>query len=288
MENNCSWSPKLIVSDVDGTLLDKSEGYSSEFEKLAELIQNYGLPFTLASGRSPDMIAEIVEKLHITLPVIVSNGAAAITRTGCIWNDYFNPMQIKEAVLTANSLDMAIIMDDGEGEAAYRHNAYIQEQIEKYNRYNRFYIPLEREWPDLKLQKLLIIDPEQEGRIDVVLDKLEPYKDDLNIIRYNDRSADIMPKTASKGKALKRLADQLNIDLEDILVFGDEQNDIEMFDLAGVGAAVQNAVPELKKHADYICKHDVAGGVLEAIETFCALESAKGKEGDGKRVETRG
>lgn len=287
MEMDGRWSPKLIVSDVDGTLLDKSEGYSSEFEKLAELIQTYEIPFTLASGRGPDMIAEIVEKLHITLPVIVNNGAAAITRTGCIWNDYFNPMHIKEAVLTANSLDMAIIMDDGVGEAAYRHNAYIQEQIEKYNRYNRFYIPLEREWPDLKLQKLLIIDQEREGRIDLVLEKLEPYKDELNIIRYNARSADIMPKTASKGKALKRLADQLQIDSKDILVFGDEQNDIEMFDLAGVGAAVKNAVPELKKHADYICKYDVAGGVLEAIETFCVLESRKEKEDEEKSVETR-
>ena len=52
---------------------------------------------------------------------------------------------------------MLSLTSDGLTDTAYRHNAYIQRQIEKFGRYNRFHIPLEHEWEDLKIQKLLLI-----------------------------------------------------------------------------------------------------------------------------------
>ena len=258
----------MIVCDVDGTLINQSEEMTKDLDVLRERIVAKEIPFTLASGRCLSMLENFIGALAIKLPVIANNGATAIIGEKALWDDFIDPMKLKPAILFANEMDMVIIMGDGRKEVAYRHNAYIQNQIEKFGRYNHFHIPLESEWPQLKLQKLLIIDPEHPGRIDKVLELLKPYAQDLNIVRYNDRSADIMPHTASKGQGLLRLTEQLGIDISEVMAIGDAQNDIEMIRTAGIGVAVGNAAEELKNAADYVCTANNARGVLEAIDHF--------------------
>ena len=147
-------------------------------------------------------------------------------------------------------------------------HAYIQRQIEKFGRYNRFHIPLEHEWEDLKIQKLLLIDPEKPGRIDEVLKHLEPYKEHLNIVQYDARSADIMAKDSNKAMGIINVAKALQIELANVMAVGDAQNDIEMIQQVGQGVAVANAKDELKQHADYVCENNNAAGVLEAVNKF--------------------
>jgi len=262
-------SLKLIISDVDGTLIDQTESQTEALKKLEGIIKTKQLPFTLASGRSPEMLNNFIQQLNIQLPVIVNNGASALFQGKPIWSDLMDPLHIKQAILEANAMNLVVIMGDGVNEVVYRHNAYVQNQIEKFGRYNRFFIPLESDWPNLKLQKVLIIDPEPIGRIDKVIDKLIPFSQYLNIVRYNSRSIDIMPRRASKGQALIRLAEFLGVDVKDIMAIGDAQNDIEMLRIAGVGVAVNNASNDLKQIADYVCRESNALGVIEAIERFC-------------------
>lgn len=261
-------SLKLIISDVDGTLIDQTETQTNDLRTLEQIIKTNHIPFTLASGRCPNMLSPFIKQLDVHLPVIVNNGASALTQEKVIWSDFMNPLHLKKAILDANAMNMVIIMGDGRDEVAYRHNAYVQNQIDKFGRYNKFFIPLERDWPNLKLQKVLIIDPETSGRIDMIIEILSPFAQHLNIVRYNSRSIDIMPKRASKGQALVRLAGTLNIDVKEIMAIGDAQNDIEMLRVAGVGVAVGNAVIELKQIADYVCTASNALGVIEAIERF--------------------
>jgi len=265
--------PRLVISDVDGTLIDKTESLSPELRELSQVIRTNHIAFTLASGRSPQMVRDFIQLLDIQLPVVVNNGAAAVTQTETIWSDYIDPMCLKDAVLKANSMDMMIVMGDGKNELVYRYNEYVQRQMDQFGRYNHFYIPLENEWPSLKIQKVLIIDPQKPGRIDSVIEMLSPYRDQINAVRYDARSLDIMPRTASKGAALRRLAEHLQIDLCDVMAIGDAQNDIEMIHDAGIGVAVSNAAPELKNCADYVCTHKNVEGVLEAVRRFCLQES---------------
>ncbi len=259
---------KLIISDVDGTLIDNTEQTSAEFDTLADLTKKHKLPLTLASGRCFTELQMFKERLSIDMPLIVNNGAGAILNGKSIWDNYINPLHIKEAILCADKMNMAIVFGDGISEKAYKYNAYIQNQINKFSRYNHFYIPLESEWPSLKIQKVLIIDPEKEGRIDLVIEKLKPYQDSLSIVRYNSRSVDIMPKNTTKASGILKLIEILGIDAKNVMAIGDAQNDIEMLSTVGLGVAVENAHEELKKCADYTCKNKNVKGVIEAIERF--------------------
>ncbi len=77
-----------------------------------------------------------------------------------------------------------------------------------------------------------------------------------------------MYKGVSKGNAIKILCDLYDIDREEVIAIGDNENDISMIEYAGMGIAVGNAAEALKAKADYITGDYLDDGVAEAIEKF--------------------
>ena len=76
----------------------------------------------------------------------------------------------------------------------------------------------------------------------------------------------------NKGEGLKKLPAILCVCLDNILAIGDSENDIEMFQTAGVSAAVSNATDTAKQNADFICSRPRTNGVIEAITHFCLIQ----------------
>ena len=77
--------------------------------------------------------------------------------------------------------------------------------------------------------------------------------------------AEIFVKETSKGAALAKLAGSLGIQREEIACIGDGENDLSMFEAAGLRMAMGNGVPELKKKAEYILPSNSANGAAEGI-----------------------
>ncbi len=260
--------PKLIISDVDGTLIDWTEQPTEELRQLAQWVKEYHIPLTLASGRCPMHLQHFMQELGGEFPIIVNNGGGAFFHGKLLWGHYMQPLHVKAAIQQADALDMAIILCDGIRETAYRHNAYLQNQLDRFDRKYTFFCPTETQWPTLTLQKILITDPQRPGRIGEVLELLKPFEDQLSIVRYDDRSADIMPAGCTKCSAVLRLIGELGIAPQEVMAIGDAKNDIEMLSMVGTGVAVANACEELKACADYVCEKSYVSGVLEAIERF--------------------
>lgn len=72
----------------------------------------------------------------------------------------------------------------------------------------------------------------------------------------------------NKGVGLLKLGELLGIGREEIMAFGDGNNDLQMLAMAGFGVAMENALPEVKKIADYVTGTNNMDGVAEAIERF--------------------
>ena len=79
---------------------------------------------------------------------------------------------------------------------------------------------------------------------------------------------EIIPKGVNKANALKWLCDKKKIDYKNIMAFGDNYNDLDMINLAGIGIAVQNAVDEAKSNADYIAPSHDEDGVGKFLKEF--------------------
>ena len=94
----------------------------------------------------------------------------------------------------------------------------------------------------------------------------QPTADNFDFIRSEFRLFEILPKGASKGNLLCKMAKLLNINIEKTIAVGDYNNDVSMIKAAGLGFAVSNAVPEAKAAADYITVSNNESAIAAIIE----------------------
>lgn len=111
-------------------------------------------------------------------------------------------------------------------------------------------------------------------RIRIVMEGFQDYsllkyvKSDMKYFFYKDGSAVITSKMATKENALCKFKDYFNIEMTDIIAFGDDSNDIDMIKTAGIGVAMGNAIDEVKSVADFICDTNDADGIAKWISKF--------------------
>jgi Cof subfamily protein (haloacid dehalogenase superfamily) len=258
--------PRLIVSDIDGTLLDETEVIQvPQMKELARLIEAKKLTFTLASGREKTQVADLRRLLELDTPIITCNGAAAGTEDQYLWLDSIDPQLIQPLVKKADALGMTVIFSLPEVECSFRRTPFVEETIRKYGRFQEPFLATKEDWSDVSIQKLLIIDSVLDNGVGVLLREFADSLQELSVVNYNNRSLDIGPAGCSKATGVRRLAGKLGIDLADVMVFGDSYNDLEMLQEVGFGVAVGNAVPELKAVADYVSVGHYLDGVLEVL-----------------------
>lgn len=259
----------LVACDVDGTLFDQSEAYRGIHDELRRFIHEKNIPFTLISGRSWPGIANLVNYFGLQLPVVTNNGAVAYSRDRAIWSHAFSASLVRQAIEEADRQHMAIVYTTGREEYSYRINEYLRHQITTFHRYERERPISEQAWCAAEFVKVMITDPRHPGAIDEVLSQLpQEANDTLNVVRYSDRSADLMSRWADKAHGLQQLTEYLGA--HRVLMLGDDVNDIRAFAQADVGVAVANARPELQQAADWVTTQEHAGGVLEALQRYFA------------------
>ena len=118
--------------------------------------------------------------------------------------------------------------------------------------------------------KMLIIDLADKAPLVEFMQWIGSWADDrLDCFFSYDEYVEIVPKGMNKGNAIRKMAELLNISVENTIAAGDAANDITMLQAAGVGCAMKNAAQEVKLAADYITEADNnSGGVAEIIERF--------------------
>ena len=126
---------RLVVSDVDGTLVGNDCVMEEGMKELSRLLREQGIAFTLASGRPVGMMRQYMEALDITLPVIASNGAAGYEKGAFIWKEILPGRAVRTAAEEADRLGLAVFLNDGITEGVYRQNDYTRRQTEKTGLY---------------------------------------------------------------------------------------------------------------------------------------------------------
>ncbi|MDU3152999.1 MAG: HAD-IIB family hydrolase, partial [Anaerococcus hydrogenalis] len=79
---------------------------------------------------------------------------------------------------------------------------------------------------------------------------------------------EIMPKGIDKGRSLKEIADYYNMSMDDVIAFGDEENDLTMIEMAGCGIVMGNGTDFMKSKADFITKTNDEDGIAYYLEKF--------------------
>lgn len=261
---------RLLVSDMDHTLLNEQSQLSREnLEAIRRHVAKGGL-FTVATGRAPAAIRVFPELLScINLPVVTGNGGQVVDLVGGdrILRWWVLPKEVcpimKEAIARFPEMG-AVAYYDLDGFCSFRMTPYVEGLIAKEKRPA---LPTTVDGSPRPWNKTLMTQ-DHEALLEVKA-WLDPQLPGLGRTVFSEGTyLEILPLGVSKGAALSVILEMEGIDPQEVVAVGDAPNDKEMLELAGIGAAVSNAAPELKAVADaVICSND-EGAVRDCLERW--------------------
>lgn len=262
-------TPQLVVTDMDGTLLDAQHRIPDDFWPLLEEVQARGIHFAPASGRQ---LATLQSQFQgHDLPIIAENGTVVYQGGKVINLITIAPETAKAIVAYAASrtdLNWGLVLCRADGAFVSRSDEAFLAECRIY--YHRLTVVTPQELIDAandEVVKLAIycFDTAEETAQRAELEKVAGG---TPVVISGRHWIDIMAPEANKGAALRILAEALGVDISDTIAFGDYLNDYELVKAAGVGYAMENAHPEVKEVADHIAPSNEEHGVLTVLRSL--------------------
>ncbi|MBT9777260.1 Cof-type HAD-IIB family hydrolase [Clostridium sp. MCC353] len=256
---------KLIVSDIDGTLLEDGGNVINPevFDTILKL-RGQGIQFAAASGRQWASIEQVFYPVKEKIFYLSDNGAYI----GCHGRNLF-----------LNTLDRQIVLDmvrdirereDLEVMVSGPDVVYMETKDRDFvdwmvNGY-KFRVKTVEDLTKVEDQFIKVAVYKKEAVEAATADLREKYKDKLKMTISGDMWMDCMANGINKGEAVKLLQESLEILPEETMAFGDQLNDIEMLKRAYYSFAIGNARPEVKKAARFQADTNVNDGVLKILK----------------------
>ncbi len=246
---------KLVVSDMDGTLLRNDLSISKATLDAIEYIRNKNIKFTVATGRPDQLMKEYVEMLALEEPFIMYNGS--------VIGHPFKQERVYEKFLNSNDALSIIkhLEDKNIIYMIYTKDFIISKPHDRSNYFQKRNLSLREDLQskiidikditetitNYKVIKILAIEHNQDKfqKLKNILD----INENLSVVMSQKGFLDINPSGTSKGIALSNLAKYYNYSPEEIIVFGDQENDVTMFQYAKTAIAMENANDNVKRHA---------------------------------------
>ena len=260
---------KLIVSDMDGTLLDDHHQLHPDFWQIEEALSKKGIMFSVASGRQFYNLESKFEKIKDRMMFFAENGTYVSHKGKEL---YVNPIEREAA---KNFIKTGRKLEDTQLVLCGKDSAYIETNDEGFkNEISKFYKRLK------VVEDLTLVE---DTLLKITLCNFNGVEEHTypHFLNYTDRFKvavaakvfiDITALDANKGNAIKDIQRELNISPEETLVFGDYLNDLEMMKNAKYSYAMKNAHPEIIAASNYITDFsNNENGVLKTIEDLGLL-----------------
>lgn len=258
---------KLVVSDIDGTIIAGQEPFPEILVKAVKKLSEKGILFTFASGRLPCKIDPYMKQIGIRAPVIACNGTLLYEGKQVIISHTFSIRALKELIHKALEMDMTVLYAINGVEYCAMENQNTHRKRMERGSYHEIRKLRKEDWEKLLVDKINIMD--EDGRIEELADEIRRGADEISVTHYGKQGIEIVKAGYSKATGLLEIAAGMGIGLCDVMAIGDNENDNEILKIAGIGVAVANAEPDTKAYADYVTEKAGAEGVVEAINKFC-------------------
>ena len=272
---------KLVIFDLDGTLLNNTSTISRFTRETLLLLRRNNIAYTVATGRTFNSAQDIIDGHNFSLPQIYSNGVI-------IWNPQQQTLSLDNCLtpddvhyILETTLLQHITPFISAVDPQHRHFIFhpaISHESEKnllamfQQRKNIIVRPLDDMTNDIKITNISMIGDATE--IDNIHHQVNTH---THLIAYSGPAIegnglkwmDIHHGHANKGSAVTQLREQLNV--SDIICFGDSDNDLSMFAVADESYATENAKAEIKEAASGVIGHHHEDGVAHYLRERFSL-----------------
>ena len=255
---------KLIACDIDGTIMDDNFNISEELIKLIPQIYHLGYKITLISARIPLSVLYIAQQLNIVDSVIALNGSIIINSKKQI--EYSQTFALARVQVALQTLSHDISRN-------YYH------QLEWYLEYSNVWTKNEIYHYANIMQPNMLPPPPNVNKItligahELLLQVQQKINQDNTVLAVFSHTnyLEISCKNISKMQGLKYYANSLNIKDEEIIAFGNGENDISMLSNVGHGVAMDNADDHIKSVAKDIAMNNNQHGVARYLKSLLHL-----------------
>ncbi|PDY39853.1 HAD family hydrolase [Bacillus thuringiensis] len=229
---------KLFVSDLDDTLVYDVNHMQKEDERALCWLAEKGTNICFASGRFTHRIDEVVKRFSFPYYTTGLNGATMLLPDGNLFHESsFENTVAQEIYRYIHKKGLADIVCANEQRYTKRKN----EHHHNFEAYMGVHIA---EIEALEEEKIVTLD--QELR--------DMFQGEAEVFISGKRYVDIMPRGVSKGSALKRLMDHLQIEANEVACIGDSFNDISMFEVTPHSFTLHHVHPYVKEKANHIVR----------------------------------
>lgn len=265
---------KMLVLDMDGTLLNKEHTISEKNKKYIQLAKERGVKVVLVSGRDVPALKIFSKILNLNEYIGAMNGAIVydVKNEEIIGETYLRKEHVDKLFeISNNNNELLTLFKDNIIYASDKPNPFLEilnrfvkkpiissENLSIYLKENNIYE---------SLHKAAFIDEYE--NLKKLYDKIyNELKDELSLSFSLPFIMEIFRNDSNKMTAVQKIAELYNIDRENILAMGDGENDISMLEFAGHSVSPANCMPSVVKYVDEICTTNDRDAVAEIIKKY--------------------
>lgn len=271
---------RLLALDVDGTLLDPVGNLRPAVQQAIASVRQRGIRVVLCTGRRFRSALPVARALQLETPLVIHNGALVKdpTTTETLYQTVLHSTVYQPAVDRLRQLSVPMLYVDAFNEdvdilteAMHRAHPFQQEymtdnlahcrivpNLDTPPAYGVVMMSIMAEVTHLQpLRSQLTETLGASARLHLLINK-----------NYQGHILEVLPPNASKWNALQRLAEDDGVAIESIVAVGDDENDMQMIQHAGLGIAMGNAAENVKAVADHVTGTNADDGLVQAIERF--------------------
>lgn len=281
---------KLVVSDMDGTLINHQSGISIQNLKAIQKLSDYGIEFAIASGRDYHGIRSILDQYHMKCDAILGNGAQYCDKNGRVLMDsYLNKGVCLDIIQIFETAHVPYMIFTTKGfytrlEPRYVQDMFIERGIRRFNNCREDYFGDGRfvSAPCNHLQKISDFDEFIQDDLEII--KVEAFSLDaseitptkellahiptISYLSSFDDNVEVTNDEAQKGYILKKVAKLKQLQTDEIAVLGDGMNDLSLFEEFQYSFAPMNAEEKIKSLAYQVVADCQEDGFAEAIDVI--------------------
>ncbi len=251
---------KMILTDLDATLLNDDKQISDYTLSIINKARAQGIKFVPATARAQRVLKRMsIYEMFPSDAIICLNGSRILLNDEVIYEQGMSVQERDEV--------MRILINNYPGyEISLEMNDvfYANYDVSKYDKWESNYILTDfSDLPD-NVTTRIIMDI---GSIDLLPKLEEALPSYMYAHCIEGRSlCRILHKEVTKAKSIEFLCHLWNLQQDEIVCFGDDSNDIQMFDYCGISVAMENAIEDVKSRATHITLSNNEDGVAKWIE----------------------
>ena len=256
---------KIIFFDIDDTLRNSKTGFvPSTIPRVFKQLREKGILTGIATGRG---IFGVVPEIKALNPdfFVTLNGAYIEDKKGnVIYSNKIAKDKVEEYIAWTKEVGIDYGLVGSHAAKLSRRTEMISQAIDP------IYPNLEVDRDFYQNEDIYQMWTFEEQGDDLTLP--DSLASTLRMVRWHEHSSDVVPISGSKAAGVAKVVDQLGLKPENVMVFGDGLNDLELFDYAGISIAMGISHEKIKEKADYITKTLEEDGIFDALEGFGMVE----------------